>query len=121
MNIKDLEEVRRLSNTMRYQAGVVRSIESLDGPTIPCYARSMAYDIDDVPLMPVTKEVVLSAAKRELSKTVAALQALGVTVDVESLEQERRQGESDLSAMRAACAKSNGDGLLGSAKRVISF
>lgn len=81
MKLKDFDRVRDLRDQLAHAEAVLEEFRKAPGPTVPAtaYARDGSYARGaSVALLPVAKEVAVSAAERARSKILAELQQLGV-------------------------------------------
>lgn len=80
MDLNDLEKVHDLRSGLGYALQTLRAFERVEGDTVRSFATA---NHQTVVLLPILKEVAISAAKREVSKLIQQLSNLGVTVSEE--------------------------------------
>lgn len=83
MNLKDLDEVGELKRELEGWRRTLSAFEGAKGDTVPVQARVGSLDYGrgaTVDLLPVPKQVAVSAAQRAVSKVIDQLRNLGVEV-----------------------------------------
>jgi hypothetical protein len=81
MKLTNLVKVHGLTDELANADRVLAEFEKVKGDTVPVRAFEAAHGYVSVPLLPVPKQVAVSAAKRERAKIVEQLRQLGVEVD----------------------------------------
>ncbi len=87
MKLQDLERIAELRDELESANRVLSAFVQVQGDTVRVQARSIVVDGsygrggETVDLLPVPKEVAVSAAQRAVSKVVDQLLQLGVQVD----------------------------------------
>jgi hypothetical protein len=80
MKLADIEKVRELEEALRRANSTLRTFEMVQGDTVQVFARADEFRNAWAELLPVPKEVAVSAARRAVSKVIAQLAELGVEV-----------------------------------------
>lgn len=83
MKATDIETVQEKLQALATQRKVLAAFEKAEGDTVPAFAQAQSCAFQrsvTVQLLPVPKELAVSAAQREVDKLVGELAMLGVEV-----------------------------------------